>query len=74
MKVILTKIKPKAMGNLYMKMVNIIQDNGKMDQNMVEEQCFIQMEVLNMKVILLMVNMKEMEIYLGRWFILYRTI
>ena len=49
------------MKKLSMKMVNIIQVNVKMVQHMEKENYIIRMEILNMKVILLMVKKKEME-------------
>ena len=38
----------------------------KMEKHMVKENYFIKMEILNMKVILLMVNLKEMENVIGK--------
>ena len=44
-----------------MKMINIILSNGKKVLGMEEENCIIQLEKLNMKVILLKANMMVME-------------
>ena len=49
-----------------MKMMIIIQVNLKMVQGMEKEQIIIKMEILNMKVILLMINLKEMENIFGK--------
>ena len=49
------------MENIFLKMMNIIQDNIKMTQEMGKEYYIIRMEILNMKEILLMENVKEME-------------
>ena len=49
------------MENVFMKMVNIILSNGKKVLGMEEENCIIQLEKLNMKVILLKANMMVME-------------
>ena len=54
------------MGNIFGKMVNIIQENGKMVYVMEKEYYIIQMEKLNMKEILLMINLKEMEKVFGK--------
>ena len=54
MKAILSIVYLMEMGNIFQKMVNIIQDNGKIVINMEKEHFIIQMEKLNMKVIGLM--------------------
>ena len=51
----------KEMESIFLKMVNIIQDNLKTDYIMEKEQNIIQMEILNMMVIGLMIKVKEME-------------
>ena len=54
MKAILSIVYLMEMGNIFQKMVNIIQGNGKIVINMEKEHFIIQMEKLNMKVIGLM--------------------
>ena len=54
MKAILSIVYLMEMGNIFQKMVNIIQDNGKIVIDMEKEHFIIQMEKLNMKVIGLM--------------------
>ena len=61
MKVIILMIKDKEMENIFLKMVNIIQDNGKKVYFMEKEQNIIQMETSDMMVIILMIKEKEME-------------
>ena len=56
----------KEMESIFLKMVNIIQDNLKTDYIMEKEQNIIQMEILNMKVIGLMIKEKEMENIFGK--------
>ena len=60
MKVILLMVNLKEMGNIIMKMVIILLENGKMVSEMVKEFYIIRTEIFNMKEILLMVNLKEM--------------
>ena len=50
MKVNLLKINMKEMENIFMKMVIIIQVNGRMETSMEKEQNIIKMVILNMKV------------------------
>ena len=50
----------------FLKMVIIKQFNGKMDYDMEKELNIILMEILNMKEIGLMINMKEMENIYGK--------
>ena len=64
--VILLMVNLKEMENIFMKMVIIIQDNGKMEQQMEKEQNIIKMEILFMKVIGLMIKRKEMENIFGK--------
>ena len=52
MKVIILMVNQKGMENIFMKKVNIIQDNIKMVYQMEKEYYIIQMEILNMKVII----------------------
>ena len=59
-------IKEKEKENLFMKMVNIILDNGKMGYSMGKEYYIIQMEILNMMVNMLMINVKEKEKVFGK--------
>ena len=66
MKVILLMVNLKEMENIFMKMVIIIQDNGKMVYFMEKELNIIQMEIYYMKVILLMIKEKGMENLLMR--------
>ena len=54
------------MEKVFLKMVNIIQDNLKMVKEMEKEQNIIQMEILNMMVIGLMINLKEREKVFGK--------
>ena len=61
MRVDLQTIKEKVLENIIKQKVNIILDNGKTIQVMVEVYYIIKMEILNMKVILLMIDLKEME-------------
>ena len=51
----------KELGNIYMKMEIIISGNGKMMQKMEKEFYMIKRDILTMKVILLMTNLKGME-------------
>ena len=66
MMVILLMIMQKEMGNVFMKMVNIIQVNGKIIHSMEKGNYIIKMEILNMMVILLMINLKEMGNIFGK--------
>ena len=61
MKVIILMVNLKEMENIFIKMVYIIQDNGKMVYIMEKELNIIQMEIFYMKVIILMIKQKEME-------------
>ena len=47
-------------------MVIITSDKRKMENHMVKVYYFIKMEILNMKVIGLMINLKEMENIIGK--------
>ena len=47
--------------NINIKMVNVIQENGKIIYGMEKDYYIIKMEKLNMKVILLIINMKAKE-------------
>ena len=49
------------MENIFGKMVNIKQDSLKMVYFMEKELNIILMEILNIKMIILMANLKEME-------------
>ena len=49
------------MENIFGKMINIIQVNIRIIYHLEKEKNIIQMEIYYMKVILLMVNLKEME-------------
>ena len=51
---------------LTQKIVNIIKVRLKMAYNVEKEKNIIRMKILNMKVILLMINMKEMENIFGK--------
>ena len=53
--------KPKEKENLLTKMGNIMKGNGKMDLSMEKVKYIIKMEILNMKEILSMINMKATE-------------
>ena len=54
------------MENIFGKMVNIIQVNRKIVEEMEKELNIIQMEILNMKAIGLMINLKEKENIFGK--------
>ena len=51
----------KDMEKVFMKMVNIIQENGKMASKMEKGNYMIKTEILNMKETLLMANLKEAQ-------------
>ena len=54
-------IKEKDMENIFGKMENIIKEIFKITLNREKEKNIIKMEVLNMMVIMLKVNLKDME-------------
>ena len=61
MKMILSMVNLKEEENYFMIMVIIIQDNLRIIYNMEKELNMIQMEIFNIKLVLLMVQEKEME-------------